>query len=298
METFTIYHTFDIDQDFNPLSDDYYNRDGAHFNGFSEAMPLIIKALEGRDFSVFLRADYQIKKVYGSYGYLLEEYPDTVSRIIKSGGELNWHIHLYEEHQGSWKQIETSELLCKRFKEDYEYVSKIDNINTKIVRVGECVMDNKLMHLMNGLCIDIDSTALPQRKRDDAQKHFDWSTTTNTFYYPSIKDYRVSSTENVNLLEVPMTTVKMQASYDDEAYYRYINMSFKSDVLFQNMQEFILKNATLLTITHPFEILQKGSHPLISYDISTLEENIKRLDEMVRACGKVPVYKKISDLLG
>ena len=297
METFTIYHTFDIDQDFDPLSDDYYNRDQAHFGGFEEAMPQIITLLEDKPFSVFLRADHQIKKMYGDYGYLIRRYPNVVKNIVENDGEINWHIHLYEQEDGSWQQIKDLDRLYQRFEEDFTTVKEIEEINTDIVRIGECVMDDGLMKLMNRLSIKIDSTALPQRQRDDQEKSFDWSSTKNSLYHPSKRDYRQGGTSHYALLEVPMTTIKMQASYDAEAYYRYINLSFKSDVLFQSMAPFIRDNDALVTITHPFEILKKGVHPLISYDIDTLKENIQRLDQLVRNCGKIPVYKKISDLL-
>lgn len=297
MKEFFVYHTFDIDQDFDPLSNDYYNRNQAHFTGFTEGIPEIIERLGGKLFSVFLRADYQIQQIYGAYGYLIHSHPSIIHQIVNSGGEINWHIHLYEKLNGVWGHIKAKESLYHRFKEDFTHVRSIPEINSNIVRIGECLMDNGLMACMNDLGITIDSTALPLRKRDDAEKRFDWSLTGNSLYHPSKIDYRKGGIEQYHLLEVPMTTIKMQASYDDEPYYRYVNLSFKSDVLFQSMQAYILNNDLVVTMTHPFEVLPKGTHPLISFDMETFHYNLTELDRLIRECGKIPVYKKISELL-
>ena len=75
-------------------------------------------------------------------------------------------------------------------------MKKIDLINSQVVRIGECVMNNKLMNAISRSRIKIDSSALPGRKRNDQQKFFDWETTTNDFYYVSKTDYRTSSNDN------------------------------------------------------------------------------------------------------
>lgn len=297
LKNFIIYLTFDVDQDFSLAEQDYYNRDQAIFSGFTEGLPKIIKILNGVPFSVFLRADYQIKKIYGAYDYLITNYRDIIRDIRKNYGEINWHIHIYKEENNSWIQILDENEILSRFNEDIDYVRKIKELNSHIVRIGECVMNNKLMKALNEQNICIDSTALPGRKRNDQEKFFDWEITDNTFYHPSKGDYRIRDNNNYSLLEAPMTTIEMKADYDKQPFRRYINLSFKTEILFQNLENYIQDNDWLMTITHPFEILNKGSHGLISYDINVFEKNLKLLIEVIEKAGKVPVFKKVGDIL-
>lgn len=295
MENFDIYLTFDIDQDFDPNSADYYNRTAAKFDSFGAGFQKIIDALDGKAFSVFVRSDYQIKTVYGDYGYLINSNPSLIKSIRQNNGELNWHIHLYEEKDSEWVPVDEIRLVSS-FQEDLRNVKSIPEINWQIVRIGECVMNNELMAAINAAGIKIDSTALPGRKRDDSEKKLDWLITENLPYHPSALDYRTFGENSLNVLEAPMVTIPMKASYDKEPISRYVNMSFKTEVLFQNIDEYINNNQSLLSITHPFEVLSPGTHGLIAYDMEVFRNNIKELVKRVEKCGKRPVFKHISEL--
>ena len=255
MKEFNVYLTFDIDQDFAPNSVDYYNRSKADFSIYKNKFTTLIDTLEGLPFSVFLRSDYQIKKLYGSYEYLIENNLGLVNKINNCGGEINWHIHLYKKLKNQWKQILDEDEIYDRFIEDFTNVKKIDLINSQVVRIGECVMNNKLMNAISRSRIKIDSSALPGRKRNDQQKFFDWETTTNDFYYVSKTDYRTSSNDNYDIKEIPLTTIPMKAAYDNSPIKRYFNLSFKTEILFENLESYIKNNNNLVSITHPFEVL-------------------------------------------
>lgn len=297
MQEFNIYLTFDIDQDFNPNSRDYYNRSKADFSSFERNFSLLIEKLGNLPFSVFIRADKQIKSLYGSYDYLLINNPQLIDLIIKANGEINWHIHLYELINNEWAQIKDDQKLISTFLDDYLEVQKIEKINSNIIRIGECVMSNSLMNTINQLGIKIDSTALPRRKRIDEDKDFDWELTKNNIYHPSKDDYRTSGEDQYSVLEVPMSTLPMQAIYDKVPLYRYFNLSFKTEVLFENFREYVMSHNELITITHPFEVLSDGSHGLISYDLNVFIKNIQLLKEQVEQMGKKVVFKKISNII-
>jgi hypothetical protein len=297
MNDFYVYITFDIDQDFDPDSKDYYNRSGADFSSFGEKFSLIIDKLNNIPFSVFIRADHQIKSIYGSYDHLLKNNPILIRKIIQSNGELNWHIHIYEETNGKWMQIKNEQKIVDSFLEDYHEVSRIDELNSHIVRIGECLMNNSLMEAISNCGIKIDSTALPGRKRNDKDKYFDWELTKDNLYNPSKSDYRVGGNDAYSLVEVPMSTILMKTSYDIHAIKRYFNLSFKTDILFQNFDKFVKNNNSLISITHPFEVLSKGTHGLISYDISTFEKNLNILKDRIDKSGKNVVFRRISEIL-
>ena len=295
MENFYIFLTFDIDQDFSPGNKNYYNRDNIKFKGFEEGIIKIIDQLNEVPFSVFLRADYQVKEVYGSYDYLIDKYPYVIDKIKENNGEINWHIHLYEKINNRWKQIKKEKKVVERFQIDYDNVKDLSSINSNIVRIGECVMNDKLMEFMNNNNIKIDSTALPGRKRNDTEKYFNWEKTNNSFYHPSKTDYQTIG--DYEILEVPMTTIDVEAEYDDQPYKRYFNLSFKTKPLFENMNKYIRDNNFLVTITHPYEILNEGNHGLISYNFNIFCENLKLLIDYVKKAGKNPVFKKIGDII-
>lgn len=296
MNPFYIYLTFDIDQDFNPSSLDYYNRTAGKFDAFGEEFAKLIKVLDGKSFSVFVRSDHQINVLYGRYDYLFSHNPSLIKYIKESNGELNWHIHIYEQEGEEWVPVKDKNL-AKCFRIDLAEVKKNPYINWKVVRIGECVMTQELMNEIAANGILIDSTALPGRARDDSEKHFDWQTTTNAPYHPSANDYRISASDKFQLIEAPMTTIKMQASYDKSPMVRYFNLSFKTEVLFQNFAEYVNNNNSLISITHPFEVISKGEHGLISFSKDVFTENLKRLEKEVIKHGKQPVFKHISEMI-
>lgn len=296
MEKFNIYLTFDIDQDFDPNSADYYNRSAAKFDSFGAGFQRIIDVLDRKAFSVFVRSDYQISKVYGDYGHLIKSNLSLIESIKKHNGEINWHIHLYTEKGDEWVPVSEDELV-ESFSRDLLNVKKIPEINWRIIRIGECVMTNSLMSAINQAGIMVDSTALPGRVRNDAEKKLDWEITKNTPYHPSFGDYRITGESSMEVLEVPMVTIPMKASYDKEPISRYVNLSFKTEVLFQNMEEYVRNNDSLLSITHPFEVLSSGQHGLIAYDMEVFKKNIQELVTVVRKCGKEPVFKHVSEII-
>ena len=93
-----------------------------------------------------------------------------------------------------------------------------------------------------------------------------------------------------------MTTIPMKTDYDQIPIRRYFNLAFNSEILFQNMLEYIENNSELVTITHPFEIVSHGKHQLISYNSKTFENNLVKLIELVNSRGKTIVFEKISDI--
>jgi len=297
MDFFYIFLTFDIDQDFNPNNSDYYNRSKADFSSFFSGFENMVDRLDYKPYSLFLRADYQIFKTYGAYDFLLSENPKLINKIENQKSEINWHIHIYNNSDGNWNLAKTSSQITDLFLNDYENIKKICDINSNIIRIGECLMNNELMNLLDSLGIKIDSTALPGRKRNDIEKFFDWEKTNNNIYYPSKEDYRISGENKLSIIEAPMTTLLIKAEYDIEPIYRYFNLSFKSSALFYSFEEHLSKHNFLISITHPFEVIGKGNHGLISFSMDTFLKNINILIEKVKSQGKIPVFCKISDLL-
>ena len=101
------------------------------------------------------------------------------------------------------------------------------------------------------------------------------------------------SGEHFRVMEVPMSMIPIKAPYDKTPLRRYVNLSFHPMLLKQELEKFVAENQYMVSIIHPFEILpsiieQSGlsTHPLISYSVTALVENLKNIYDF---CYK---YKK------
>lgn len=234
----------------------------------------------------FVRADNQLKDVYGTAAYLLEEHAVLWRQMECTGDEIGWHPHIYEwsEAQKSYipdlNEIRRSEKL-RQVRE--ELVGR-GNLHTS-ARMGEAFHTNASMKTLENLSVKVDATAIPGRKRQDPSRWFDWSTTSNEPYYPSETDYRVPGLEShLDLLEVPMTTAPIKTSYDPIPFFRYLNPIYQPDI-FKSAIEWVLKayvdpdNEYFLTLAlHPDEVIPKDKpHELYAFSLGALKFNMNFL---------------------
>ena len=110
--------------------------------------------------------------------------------------------------------------------------------------------------------------------RNDEEKLLDWRGTPNRPYYPSKENYRVEGCNNYDFREFPLNTINTKVSYDKEEILRYVNLSFNEGVIKSGLSKFFEKQDTLISITHPHEILPKfftdsqlKKHPLLSFSL-------------------------------
>lgn len=235
----------------------------------------------------FVRADNQLRDVYGTAAYLLLEHERLWSELIESGDELAWHPHLYERCEGGVHYVaDTDERRCARRLVDTRAELVAAGYSHSSVRIGEGFHSNLMMRALDDLGLEVDSTAIPGRKRQDQSRSFDWGPTPNEPYHPSARDYRVpGSTDSLSILEVPMTTMPVRASYDPGFMTRYINpayhhANFKEglDRLFE-AQAASGRGETFLTfILHSDEVSFEGrDHPLYSFSFQEVRKNVAYL---------------------
>jgi hypothetical protein len=243
----------------------------------------------------FIRADNQLQDIYGTAAYILLEHEPLLSELERSGDEVAWHPHLNEwceesrhyfadrdEHRCVQKLIKTrAELEAKGFKHSS-------------VRIGEAFQGNAMMKTLDELGLKVDSTAIPGRTRSDESRAFDWGPTPNRPYHPSSKDYRVPDAgDSLNILEVPMTTMPVKASYDPDFLTRYINPAFHRanfkaglDRSFATLFPATHSETFLTLILHSDEISFEGrTHPLYSFSLEGVRKNIAYLLESLEANG-------------
>ena len=243
----------------------------------------------------FIRADNQLQDIYGTAAHILLEHERLLSELERSGDEIGWHPHINEwceqsrryvadrdEHRCAQKLVKTrAELEAKGFKHSS-------------VRIGEAFHGNTMMKTLDELGLEVDSTAIPGRIRSDESRTFDWGPTPNKPFHPSVRDYRVpDESDHLDILEVPMTTMLVKASYDLDFLTRYINPSyhhenFKAglDRSFHTLCPATEGESFMTLILHSDEISFEGrAHPLYSFSLDAVRKNIAYLLEKIEAKG-------------
>ncbi len=233
----------------------------------------------------FVRADSQLQQIYGSAKYLLLEYAPLWGEMERSGDEIAWHPHLYEWDNGDRRYVmDTDADRCVRKLEAARAELVAGGFRHATVRIGEAFQCNAMMAALARLALEVDSTAIPGRKRADASRTFDWGPTPNGPYRPSKADYRLpGSDSHLDILEVPMTTVPIKAPSDPAPLPRYLNPAychpaFKAglDAHLESLSGQSVGDAFLTLILHPDEVVPEGrSHPLYAFSLQEVEQNLK-----------------------
>lgn len=255
----------------------------------------------------FIRADNQLREVYGTSAYLLIEYRKLWNSLKNSGDEIGWHPHLYHwnEQMSEYTVDNDDNRRIQKLNEIYSEL-QTEGINYTSVRIGEAFHSNGMMKMLGVLGLKIDSTAIPGRERQDKARAFSWRITPNEPYYPSSKDYRIpDSQDHLPILEVPMTTILTKASYDKVSLRRYINLAFHYPILkagFDAHLDSIRKQGKefflVTTIFHLDEVSSNGhKHPLYSFSLIELQKNLEYMLNTIDAHGLQYSFLRMKDVL-
>tara|TARA_Y100000588_G_scaffold392903_1_gene506640 strand:+ start:578 stop:1549 length:972 start_codon:yes stop_codon:yes gene_type:complete len=311
-ELFYVVISVDLDNDFIESPRESEDATALRWDGIKKGVPEIIdKLLVATErmgapirFTWFFRSDSQIQVLYDSHTYLLDKYSDLWNGRWEID-EFAWHPHLYRIESGRWVQETRPEELIEDLCKSHQSLSKrLGKIYSS--RIGECYHSNDIMKTLDELNIQFDSTALPGRVRNDQLKQIDWEGTPDYFYHPSKYDYRVPNDvdEHFRLIEVPMSMLTIKAPYDKTPLRRYANLSFHPKLLREDLEKFVAENRYMISIIHPFEILPSISeqsgfspHPLISYSVSDLVENIKNIYGFCEQYKKQLKFIRLCDIL-
>jgi len=297
--------TFDTDSDPNPSFDQKY-KNILGWKGMS-GIYLIRKHINKLEkkyqiklpLTWFVRCDDQIKYYKKKSTWLLEKYKNFWENELSIGSELQWHAHLYNKTGQNWKQKTKLNEIKKELRKNLSEVKKF--YSPKCIRIGEAYMSNNLMRYIKKLNLKADSTSLPGRKRKDKEKNFDWSLSGNQPYFPSSTNYQKKQKKDFNFIELPMNTINTKTSYDKKSIKRYINLSFKPSILSKGLKSYIKVNKYLISITHPYELLNmfknNKNSKLITFNISSLEKNIQQIISIAKQNKLNPKFVTINELI-
>jgi len=279
--------TFDVELDSFDESIEHVTSIHSAFSGAKYGVPILENILSEveKNFEIdipvtwFIRADNQIYNLTGSHTYLINEYYSRWEARVLRGDEIGFHPHLffYDKTKKVWEQDLNNDRISEQLFVTFKEFSKTGFIPTAS-RIGELFFSNEILKTLLELKIECDSTALPGRYRKDKQRHFDWRDAPKEPYYPSIENYRLASLSSNTLLEVPMTTIKTKAHYDNDEYLRYFDLSFNHDIFVDDFKKVTLSSKAIICITHANTILRSDKkHGLLSFDRDCFKINLEKL---------------------
>lgn len=222
----------------------------------------------------FIRIDEHIAHFFGEADYFFKKHYQKIEWLRQNEHEVGWHFHSFTKTDKGFTGNSNENLLEEELKRTYETAKKYQ-IN--ILRMGFGFHSNRTLKAVADLGMAYDSSALPGIKQNAGKTNADWSVTSQTPYFPSIEDYRVSGKKNLNVLEIPLTTVEYEDPKNRAWKVHYLNPAYPQSVF-----EKLVKKASgnsINTLTHPHEIIDGSkTNKLIQSGIENFSKNLKFLE--------------------
>jgi hypothetical protein len=166
-------------------------------------------------FTWLMRADEQIKIIYGDYNSVLEENKIFIRELESSGDEIGWHPHFYRYNQKQklwYQELNDIDWQCEVLESAYNLFHKSIPGRPVSVRTGWIYHNNSTLKKLDQLGIKIDFSAAPGLKTNPPKNKsfpyniYDWFITGREPYYPSVNDYRRAARKgesSLTILEAP-----------------------------------------------------------------------------------------------
>lgn len=223
----------------------------------------------------FVRVDSDIRKRYGEADHVFRKYAAEMEWLRANGHLLGWHVHVYEAGTG---RIECRETEIIRELERNIGLASAWGICT-CFRMGASVMTNSIMRFLEENGVQYECSGLPRPQYPWVDSAIDWSRTANVWYFPKEEDYQIPQSEHRGIIEIPMSTVPLPASYDSRTdMRRYINPLYCERVFARAIGEI---RGDCVVIMHPHEIREhmENRHELLAYSPETLYRNLGMLQQ-------------------
>ncbi len=256
---------------------DYLDPNTTLFNEFEQFYPFFEREILKKyniSTSWFLRIDSQIEREFGRADHFFFENAQLLDQLKENRGEIGWHHHSYKFENNKWLQETNEEAVVTDIK---KYGPIARRMGLDICRMGWGYQTNRTMALLNEQKFVVDSSSIPRPKYNWDISFMDWENAATQPYHPSKDNYKQPGEQSLSILEVPMTTSRLNASYDKEEVLRYVNPAYHHQKFKESFEE-VKDNNFLCTILHPYEVMQSTKeHALISFSMTDLKENIEFL---------------------
>jgi hypothetical protein len=258
----------------------------------------------GIRYTLFVRADEQIRQLYGTALAVYDRHRSLFEGLIARGHEIGWHPHLYQRGRDSsgrecYLPLRDEGDASGQIVDTHEQIRRA-GFQFESARIGEAWHATGVMCALDALGVRVDSTAIPGRARNDEVLTFDWGPTPQQPYHPSRTDYRIagdpSSSGALSILEVPMTTVPIRASHDRQPLARYLNLAFHPQLFREGLLGFFREvesedeasrggPVSLTMVFHTGELLPRKPTALCSHAFPDFEANVSELVRRAEGSG-------------
>ena len=206
----------------------------------------------------FLRIDPEVD-LFAPQARLLDD-------LVRRGHALAWHYH------GPASRVA-------------EFARHARQQGLDVSRIGFGRGSNRIFRTLSEAGFKVDSTAMPRPRYPWTKRGVDWTGSPDRPFRPSAADYRVPGWPSLDLLEIPISCTTVVAPEDTERVVRYLNLAYHPRMFQPALVQWVSEHDHLVTITHPYELVQGPSHGLLAFESGTLEENVMSIESLARSRG-------------
>ena len=162
--------------------------------------------------SFFLRADEQVRALFGGFSSAFAMFYDDIRRSFGVG----WHPHLLRwfDEPKCWAQESKDGTWMREMLTNCSDDLKRQGFNFKHTKMGWCFHTNHSMQTLSNLGIEADFSALPGARspgrlirNKSFQDKYEWRKTQPHPYHPSQQNYQTPG--DLRILEIPQTTYEV-----------------------------------------------------------------------------------------
>ena len=206
----------------------------------------------------FLRIDPDVD-LFGLQAKLLGD-------LVRRGHSLAWHYHGPASRIG-------------------EFARQARRHGLEVSRISFGRGSNRTFRTLSEAGFKIDSTAMPRPTYPWSKRGVDWTGSPDGPFHPSAADYRVPGRPALDLLELPISCTTVAAPGDTQPVVRYLNLAYHPRMFKPALEQWAREHDHLVTITHPYELVQGPLHRLLAFETAALEENVMSIESTARSRG-------------
>lgn len=301
------------------------------WNGITDGIGILLEILHRieRAFNVkpkiifCIRSDQQMKEIYGTAAWMLEEFHPLWQEIRSQGHEIAWHPHLWRwsEKSKCWRQeVEDKDWIAQCLEIGHaDFLQKWGG-KPFTCHTGWTFHNNTSMQTISRLGVRMDFSASPGVYFEGGpgaggtvfDNRIDWRGTPQRWYHPSIIDYRrppEGDESRLNIMEIPKftSTAAVLRAAKGMAYRLkkgagaaaasavFLQITLLPLLYQRNIRERLANEQAepfFATFFHPDELLEqkRASSGGFLYSAAHMEKNLGNIIKQVRKRGREVIF--------
>lgn len=232
----------------------------------------------------YIRLDEKVQSSFGSADHYFGKHHNKISWLQQNGHETGWHFHAWDMSGGKAKQEIREAEVCRAMRDVKPYLQRW---NLQHLRMGWGYHSNQTMALAAELGMKTDASALPKPAYAGEKSTRNWEFTGDLVYKPSVADYRITGTPELDITEIPATCMRLPLPSDKEP-----NMMRVADLSWNTawFETLIASERKLIhTISHPAALFGTiASSTLNRHSIDNWIHNLNALQQAGYRFATIP----------